>query len=37
MKSSKILDNCDFIALLRSSLNTQFTIQEQMLLDVEYV
>lgn len=36
MKSSKILDNCDFIALLRSSLNTQFTIQEQMLLDVEY-
>lgn len=36
MKSSKILDNCDFIALLRSSLHAQFTIQEQVLLDMEY-
>jgi len=36
MKSSKVLDNCDFIALLHSSINKQFTIQEQMLLNMEY-
>lgn len=36
MKSSKILDNCDFIALLRSSLHAPFTMQEQLLLDLEY-
>ncbi len=36
MKGSKVLDNCGFITLLRTSLDTQFTIQEQMLLDLEY-
>ncbi len=36
MKGSKILDNCGFIVLLHSSLDTQFTMQEQMLLDLEY-
>ncbi|MDE6827659.1 MAG: hypothetical protein K2P46_02935, partial [Alistipes sp.] len=36
MKGSKILDNCGFIILLHSSLDTQFTMQEQMLLDLEY-
>ncbi len=36
MKGSKILDKCGFIVLLHSSLDTQFTMQEQMLLDLEY-
>ena len=36
MKGSKILDKCGFIILLHSSLDTQFTMQEQMLLDLEY-
>ena len=36
MKKAKILENCEFIVMLRTSLNRQFTHQEQVLLDGAY-
>lgn len=36
MKKAKILENCEFIVMLRTSLSRQFTHQEQVLLDGVY-